>query len=126
MGGASSFKLCHWVLLLVMFAPLMENSIWVVQTTLPGEWIEPVVGQWSTSLIQSGFAACVQRSRVTSVYSWQESIQSGDEWRIQVKTTSAKKDNLIDAIIESHPFETPQISAWEAGTTSDYASWVEG
>ena len=104
----------------------MAENIWVVQTTLPGDWLEPHVGAWSSSLVEAGLAACVQRNRVTSVYRWEGDMESSGEWRVQIKTSGAKKDELVEAILNDHPYETPEIAAWETETITDYAGWVEG
>ncbi|MEO2114992.1 MAG: divalent-cation tolerance protein CutA [Candidatus Poseidoniia archaeon] len=104
----------------------MADTICIIQTTLPGEWTESIVGEWSTSLVQDGIAACVQRSRITSVYRWEESLESTEEWRVQLKTSTHNKERLVEAILSSHPYDTPQIISWNAETTSDYASWIEG
>tara|TARA_B100000029_G_scaffold402326_1_gene401787 strand:- start:424 stop:738 length:315 start_codon:yes stop_codon:yes gene_type:complete len=104
----------------------MAGTVWVVQTTLPGEWIEPLVGQWCSNLVESGLAACVQRSKVSSVYRWEGSIESSEEWRVQAKTSSSSKDDLIEAMLREHPYDNPQIAAWEADSSDEYADWVEG
>ncbi|HJL54929.1 MAG: divalent cation tolerance protein CutA [Candidatus Thalassarchaeaceae archaeon] len=104
----------------------MTGTVWIVQTTLPGDWLEPHVGAWSATLVEGGLAACVQRNRVTSVYSWEGATQSAEEWRVQIKTSEAKKDDLMGAILSEHPYQTPQIAIWEAESTDDYAGWVEG
>ena len=98
----------------------------MVQTTLPGEWIEPLVGQWCSNLVESGLAACVQRSKVSSVYRWEGSIESSEEWRVQAKTSSSSKDALIEAMLREHPYDNPQIAAWDADSSDEYADWVEG
>jgi len=104
----------------------VTNTVWVVQTSLPGEWIEAEVGIWSMELVEGGLAACVQRDRITSVYSWEGSTESTEEWRIEIKTSQSKKDRLIEAILDNHPYETPQIVAWEATSTPRYSDWVQG
>jgi uncharacterized protein involved in tolerance to divalent cations len=53
-------------------------------------------------------------------------MESSGEWRVHIKTSRAKKDELVEAILNGHPYETPQIAAWETETTTDYAGWVEG
>ena len=77
-------------------------------------------------LVEGGLAACVQRDRITSVYSWEDSTESTEEWRIEIKTSQSKKDRLIEAILDNHPYETPQIVAWEATSTPRYSDWVQG
>ncbi len=104
----------------------VSNIVWVVQTTLPGDWVEAEVGAWSAELVENGLAACVQRERITSVYSWDDSTQSSEEWRLEMKTSLISKDTLIETILSCHPYETPQIVAWEASSTPGYSDWVQG
>ena len=104
----------------------MSNAVWIVQTSLPGEWIEAEVGIWSADLVEGGLAACVQRDRITSVYSWEGLTESTEEWRVEIKTSQSKKDRLIEEILDNHPYEIPQIVAWEAISTPGYSDWVQG
>ena len=104
----------------------MDEEVCIVQTTLPGEWDEPMVGEWSSNLVGDNLAACIQRSRVTSVYRWEGNLESTEEWRVQLKTSVGKKDDLITEILSRHPYDTPQLVSWIADSTSDYASWGEG
>jgi periplasmic divalent cation tolerance protein len=53
-------------------------------------------------------------------------MESSEEWRVQIKTSGTKKDELVEVILNEHPYETPQIATWEAETTTDYSGWVEG
>jgi len=104
----------------------MSGTVWVVQTTLPGDWPEPIVGEWAFDLIESGLAACVQRDLVSSVFRWEGNVEESSEWRIQVKTSNTSKEGLFNLISEKHPYSTPQLLAWKAEATKDYTSWVEG
>jgi len=104
----------------------VNHVIWVVQTTLPGEWNEAIVGAWSAALVEKDLAACVQRDLITSVYSWEGATQSSEEWRLEIKTSAENKEGLIEAILIDHPYDTPQIAAWEASSTSGYSYWVQG
>ena len=104
----------------------MDGNVWVVQTTLPGDWPEPLVGQWAFELVETGLAACVQRNLVKSVYRWEGQIEESQEWRVQIKTSKSKARELTSMVSESHPYDTPQILAWKADSTAEYTSWVEG
>ena len=104
----------------------MDGNVWVVQTTLPGDWPEPLVGQWAFELVESGLAACVQRNLVTSVYKWEDQIEESQEWRVQMKTSKSKVKELNCMVSKNHPYDTPQIIAWKADSSTDYTSWVEG
>lgn len=104
----------------------MDGIVWVVQTTLPGEWLEPQVGEWAFELVESGLAACVQRDSIQSTYRWEGNVEVSDEWRIQIKTSQSKVQELSSVISQKHPYDTPQILAWKADSSTDFTSWVEG
>ena len=102
----------------------MADEVIVIQTTLPGDWNEALVGAWCHALVESGFAACAQRSRIASTYRWDGDVESADEWRIQCKTDATRKGALIAAILDDHPYDVPMILAFSAETSADYAAWV--
>lgn len=103
----------------------MGSEIWIIQTTLPGDWIEPVVGDWSSKIVQLGLAACIQRSRITSVYKWNNSLESSKEWKIQIKTSKNNIDELVKYITSNHPYENPEVNFWLSSSTKEYTRWVE-
>ena len=104
----------------------MKNRISIVQTTLPGDLLEPEVGEWVFSKISDKLAKCAHRIRVQSMYQWDEKIEFCPEWRIQFKTNPEMKSELIRAIQSDHPYDVPQILAWDADSTEDYFNWVQG
>jgi periplasmic divalent cation tolerance protein len=103
----------------------MDKTIWLVQTTLPGNMIEPMIGDWSTDFVRNGLTKCVQRSKISSIYEWEKNIQNSEEWRLQMKVADHNKDNLIKLIKDKHPYDLPQIIYWKVETTPDYARWIE-
>jgi periplasmic divalent cation tolerance protein len=103
----------------------MDKSIWLVQTTLPGDMIEPIIGAWSTYFVDSGLTKCIQMSMINSIYEWESGIQNSKEWKIQMKVSNINKDYLIKLIKDKHPYDTPQIISWKVETTADYARWIE-
>ena len=102
----------------------MADGVIVIQTTLPGDWNEALVGAWCHVLVEGGLAACAQRSRIASTYRWDGDVESADEWRIQCKTDATRKGALIAAILDDHPYDIPMILAFSAETSADYAAWV--
>ena len=102
----------------------MADEVIVIQTTLPGDWNEALVGAWCHALVESGLAACAQRSQIASTYRWDGDVESNDEWRIQCKTDATRKGALIAAILDDHPYDVPMILAFSAETSADYAAWV--
>ena len=126
MGEASSLKLCHGVLPLSILRVAMSGTVWIVQTTLPGELNEAEVGMWCQSIIDSNLAACVDIKRTNSVYRWEGEIHNTPEWDIQMRTSESKKDELISKIKSEHSYDVPAIMWWSAESTKEYYDWVQG
>jgi periplasmic divalent cation tolerance protein len=102
----------------------MPQQISIVQSTLPGSWIEPEVGSFSQLIIEAG-AACVQHSKIRSTYRWNGQIESSEEWKLQLKVHQNRLQSIISTLREHHPYDTPQIIHWSANSTPEYADWVE-
>ena len=64
------------------------------------------------ALVQRRLAACAQISDIHSVYRWQGEVQSADECRVVIKTTSERYAQVEQAIRELHGYELPAIHAW--------------
>jgi periplasmic divalent cation tolerance protein len=104
----------------------MDDTVYIVQTTLPGELNEAEVGIWSQSIIDSKLAACVDIKRITSVFQWKGEIQSTPEWSIQLITADSNKNELISKIKSEHSYDVPEILCWPAESTKEYSDWVKG
>ena len=101
----------------------MNTEIHIVQTTLPGSWIEAEVGAFAQTMLESG-AGCVQHSLTRSTYKWAGKIESSSEWKIQLKVSNSKIENLLISLQNNHPYDTPQIIHWPANSSKDYADWL--
>tara|TARA_B100000214_G_C23974182_1_gene631843 strand:+ start:11546 stop:11860 length:315 start_codon:yes stop_codon:yes gene_type:complete len=104
----------------------MQKQVWMVQTTLPGELNEAEMGIWCQSIIDSNLAACVDMKRTNSVFRWEGKIQNSPEWDVQIKTSEAKKSQLITKIKSEHPYDVPQIICWPVESSKEYYDWVQG
>ena len=104
----------------------MNDTLFIVQTTLSGDLNDAEVGIWAQSIIDSNLAACVQINRGRSVYRWKSEIMSEPEWSIKLKTTKSKVNLLIDKIKLEHSYETPEILFWAVESTEEYSQWVKG
>ena len=102
---------------------VVNTEIRVIQTTLPGTWIEAEVGVFAQSMLEAG-AACVQHSSIQSTYKWEGSIESSSEWRLQLKVHRSEFDVVLSTLKETHPYELPQIIHWCVESTQEYADWV--
>jgi periplasmic divalent cation tolerance protein len=76
-------------------------------------------------LVERKLAACVQISPIESVYSWEGSVQTEDEYRVFAKTTEERYTDVEAAIRELHSYELPAIYAISLSQVFDpYADWV--
>jgi len=102
----------------------MAEQITVIQTTLPGTWIEAEVGSFAQLMLEAG-GSCVQHTNIRSTYKWEGKIESAHEWRIQIKTSNANSKMVVETLTQNHPYDTPQIIHWTADTTQEYANWID-
>jgi len=101
----------------------MNTEIHIVQTTLPGSWIEAEVGEFAHSMLESG-AGCVQHSLIHSTYKWDGATQSSPEWKLQLKVSEPNIKTVLISLEEKHPYTTPQIIHWRANTSQNFADWL--
>lgn len=71
-------------------------------------------------------AACVNIvPGITSVYSWQDTIEKEAEVLLMIKTTKARWEALQSTLVAAHPYEVPEVVAAPLthGTTP-YFAWL--
>lgn len=78
-------------------------------------------------LVAGELAACVQiLPPITSLYRWQGKVEKAAEILMLIKTTRQTYPKLETAILENHPYETPEIIALPVETGSDgYLTWLK-
>jgi periplasmic divalent cation tolerance protein len=70
-------------------------------------------------------AGCVQiGGPVCSTYSWNGCIEQAMEFRLAVKTTRLKLDELIEKLTSLHPYDTPEILWTEVSASASYFHWL--
>ena len=77
-------------------------------------------------LISRGQAACVNvLAPCTSIYHWQDKIESAEEIPVFVKTTREKYPDVERTIKAHHPYELPEIIQVPiAGGLPSYLEWI--
>ena len=76
-------------------------------------------------LVAARLAACVQiDGPVHSTYRWQGEVETAEEWRCTCKTTPARAEACVAAIIATHAYANPEVLVRQATTTPAYAAWV--
>jgi periplasmic divalent cation tolerance protein len=78
-------------------------------------------------LLSDRVVACGQRAGpVVSRYWWRGSVERAEEWLVLLKTRSELGAEVIDAVVEAHPYETPEVVALGlvAGAPG-YLAWID-
>jgi len=79
----------------------------------------------ANELVQNKIAACVNITKISSIYSWQGKIENASEYLVLFKTTQKNKKSLKEKIKASHPYDVPEIA--EINITSinkSYLKWL--
>lgn len=101
----------------------MPQFIQVMTTTARRAEAEQI----ARSLVDERLAACVQvAGPITSVYRWQGTVETSEEWRCTIKTRADLFVRLQEAIRRLHPYEVPEILALPvADGNADYLEWLD-
>ncbi len=82
--------------------------------------------QLAAVLVERKLGACVQISRISSVYVWEGETQNDEEFRLLAKTRKDRYPDVEAAILEVHPYDLPAIFAFDIDQAyGPYAEWVE-
>lgn len=76
-------------------------------------------------LVKNKIVACVNITKISSIYSWQGKIENVTEYLALFKTTQKNKKSLKEKIKSTHPYDTPEIA--EINITSvnkSYLKWL--
>lgn len=82
--------------------------------------------QLAQGAVEARLAACAQISApVTSVYHWNNAIETAQEWQVLLKTAPDCYDALEAHLTAAHDYETPEIIATAVVRGSAaYVGWV--
>jgi periplasmic divalent cation tolerance protein len=98
-------------------------ALTVLTTTNSAEKAEAL----ARGAVEARLAACAQISApVTSVYRWQNEIETTREWQVLFKTTEARYAALEAHLVAAHDYDTPEIIATPVlrGSVA-YLEWIE-
>ena len=78
------------------------------------------------ALVDRRLAACAQiDGPLVSVYRWQGSVETAQEWRVTFKTAECCRSAAEMAIRQLHPYDVPEILVVPiAGGSPDYLAWL--
>jgi periplasmic divalent cation tolerance protein len=79
----------------------------------------------ANELVQNNVVACVNITKISSIYSWQGKIENASEYLALFKTTQKNKKSLKEKIKATHPYEIPEIAEINiASINQSYLKWI--
>ncbi len=102
-----------------------NHDLVIVATTYPNDW--RALKRLILQLLKQKLAACIQRiNYVKSYYRREWSLKQEDEKLLIIKTTLAKKEQLLATLIKQHPYDTPEIICIDPDHVDPkYLTWVQ-
>ncbi|MDH3312653.1 MAG: divalent-cation tolerance protein CutA [Nitrosopumilus sp.] len=83
------------------------------------------ISKIANDLVKNKIVACVNFSKISSIYSWNGKIENTSEYLAIFKTMTKNKKLLKKKILETHPYDVPEIV--EVDVTSinkSYLNWL--
>lgn len=75
--------------------------------------------------INKKLAACVNFTKINSIYTWQNKLERTTEFLVFFKTTDKKKKSIKNTIKKSHPYKVPEIAELEVRSLNKpYLDWL--
>ncbi|ASI47603.1 MAG: divalent-cation tolerance protein CutA [Anaplasma ovis] len=101
----------------------MEDGLSIVYATFPDYDTAYKIG---SSLLQDGVVACVNIfSNVTAMYMWDEEMNTSEECVAVMKTVKSLGEEVINRILEQHPYDVPALFSIDAERCSlAFLEWV--
>lgn len=79
----------------------------------------------ANQLVKKKLVACVNITKISSIYSWGGKIENSSEFIAIFKTTYKNKKILKEKIKESHPYQVPEIAEIDISSINQpYLKWL--
>jgi periplasmic divalent cation tolerance protein len=83
------------------------------------------VSKVANKLVKEKVAACVNITKISSVYSWEGKVENADEYLAIFKTTQKNKAKLKELIKKTHPYKVPEIAEIDiTDINKPYLAWL--
>lgn len=83
------------------------------------------ISKIANKLVKNKLAACVNITKISSVYLWEGKIENSDEFLALFKTTQKNKEKLKAEIKKLHPYEVPEIAELSVNDINKpYLKWL--
>jgi periplasmic divalent cation tolerance protein len=94
----------------------------IIISTYPDQ---KTVKKTANELIKKRLAACVNISKISSIYSWKGKLEDTSEFLAIFKTTQKNKNSLKKAIKKMHPYDVPEIAEIDIRSVNQpYLKWL--
>lgn len=76
-------------------------------------------------LVKKKLVACVNITKISSVYTWEEKIENRDEYLALFKTTKKNQSTLKKELNKLHPYDVPEIAEINVESVNQsYMKWL--
>ena len=83
------------------------------------------ISKIAKEFVKNRTVACVNISKISSIYSWDNKIENTSEYLAIFKTISKNKKLLKQKIKETHPYDVPEIAEIDVSTINKtYLNWL--
>jgi len=83
------------------------------------------ISKIANQLVKNKTVACVNISKISSIYSWKGKIENSSEYIAIFKTVPKNKSLLKKKIKETHPYNVPEIAEIDVNSIDNsYLKWV--
>ena len=79
----------------------------------------------SNELVKTKIVACVNFTKISSIYPWKGKIENTSEYLALFKTTNKNKKILKEKIKSTHPYDVPEIAELNVNfINKPYFDWI--
>jgi len=83
------------------------------------------ISKIAREFVKNKIVACVNISKISSIYSWKGKVEDTSEYIAIFKTTTKNKKLLQQKIKETHPYDVPEIAEIDVTSINDsYLKWL--
>ena len=83
------------------------------------------ISKIAKEFVKNKTVACVNVSKISSIYSWNDKIENTSEYLAIFKTTLKNKKLLKQKIKETHPYDVPEIAEIDVTSINkSYLKWL--
>ena len=76
-------------------------------------------------LVEKKLVACVNITKISSVYTWEKKIENRDEYLALFKTTKKNQPTLKKELEKLHPYDIPEIAEINVDSINQsYLKWL--